>query len=307
MKGDNISMKEKLKKIFKNRIFIFSLGILLSGSVSVFAVTYFPSDDVTYDNTESGLSSTNVQGAIDELYNTCTFETNSEQMIEDNNLEKDPYENRYFFTGANPNNYLLFNAEIWRILSIEGDKTIKIIKDDSIGNMAWNTSGSNTWSNASLKTYLNSTYLDNELNSKAKSLVVSKNFSVGAVTRNNNDLQDQINDENSTTWNGKVALPTLSEYLRTNSNSSNCGTFSSNNMYYSTCKNTTWIYYHGDWWTLSTPSGNTNTALILYSSLYTINTLDVTNSNYGVHPTLYLKSNLTFSGNGTSTDPYRIK
>ena len=41
---------------------------LIFGTAGVYAATYFPSDDVTYDNSESGLSSTDVQGAIDELY-----------------------------------------------------------------------------------------------------------------------------------------------------------------------------------------------------------------------------------------------
>ncbi len=74
-------MKEKIKEIFKNRIFIFILGGLIFGSVGVTAATYFPSNDVTYDNTASGLSSTDVQGAIDELYNTCSKATSSGNYI----------------------------------------------------------------------------------------------------------------------------------------------------------------------------------------------------------------------------------
>ncbi len=65
-------MKGKLKKIFNNKIFIFIFGGVLFSAVSVYAVTYFPSNQVTYDNSSSKLSSTNVQGAIDELYNTCS-------------------------------------------------------------------------------------------------------------------------------------------------------------------------------------------------------------------------------------------
>lgn len=61
-------MREKIKKIFKNKIFIFTLGVMLTWGMSVLAVTYFPSGDVTYDNSSSGLESTNVQEAIDELY-----------------------------------------------------------------------------------------------------------------------------------------------------------------------------------------------------------------------------------------------
>ena len=34
-------------------------------------MTYFPSNQVTYENSESGMQATDVQGAIDELYNTC--------------------------------------------------------------------------------------------------------------------------------------------------------------------------------------------------------------------------------------------
>ena len=64
-------MKEKIKKFFKNKIFFFILGVFVCGTAGVYAATYFPSVDVTYDNGASGLNSTNVQGAIDELYNTC--------------------------------------------------------------------------------------------------------------------------------------------------------------------------------------------------------------------------------------------
>ncbi len=64
-------MKSKLNKIFKNKIFIFILGGLLFSTVSVCAVTYFPSNQVTYDNSSSKLNSTNVQGALDELYTKC--------------------------------------------------------------------------------------------------------------------------------------------------------------------------------------------------------------------------------------------
>lgn len=64
-------MKEKIKKVFKSKIFLLILGIIIGSTTSVYAVTYFPSNQVTYNNSSSKLNSTNVQGAIDELYNTC--------------------------------------------------------------------------------------------------------------------------------------------------------------------------------------------------------------------------------------------
>ncbi len=127
-------MKEKIKKIMFEYLPGFILGVITAISISVIATTYFPSGDVTYDNTASGLQSTNVQGAIDELYGVCTAEPPvADQIIENAGLEKDPYECRYFFTGANPNNYITFNNELWRILSVECDGSIKIIKNESIG------------------------------------------------------------------------------------------------------------------------------------------------------------------------------
>ena len=63
-------MKEKIKK----NLIGFVLGVITAISISVIAATYFPSNDVTYDNKESGLHSSNVKGAIDELYTECTKE-----------------------------------------------------------------------------------------------------------------------------------------------------------------------------------------------------------------------------------------
>ncbi len=101
----------KIKEFIKSYAIGLIVGIVVSGTISVIAATYFPTNDVTYDNTESGLSSTNVQGAIDELYGVCTAKPAGDQIIENAGLEKDPYECRYFFTGSNPNNYITFNNE----------------------------------------------------------------------------------------------------------------------------------------------------------------------------------------------------
>ena len=136
-------MKEKTKEFLKKNLIGFILGVVSAGAIAVYAETYFPSNDVTYDNKESGLTSTNVQEAIDELYGVCTAEPPAgEQIIENASLEKDPYECRYFFTGANPNNYITFNGEKagWRIISVECDGTIKIMKTANINtsnNLAW--------------------------------------------------------------------------------------------------------------------------------------------------------------------------
>ena len=297
----------KIKEFMKKYLIGFILGVVSACTVSVIAATYFPSNDVTYDNKESGLKSTNVQGAIDELYVECTTVPTGEQIIEDNNLEKDPYECRYFFTGANPNNYVTFNNETagWRIISVECDGTIKIMRILTGENRAWNTGSNNNWNQSELNTYVNNTYY-NGLNSIAKNQIVSHTWGIGSVTYENNNIADQINDENVAKWQGKIALPTVSEYLRTNSNT-NCKTFITYNNNYNTCKNTTWMFNNSNWWTMSAFDGNT---LDVYYISANGNFPLLGNTAYlyaGERPTLYLSSDIKITGgNGSQSDPYQI-
>ena len=304
-------MKERIKKVVFEYLPGFVLGVITAISISVIAATYFPSKDVTYDNTASGLQSNNVQGAIDELYGVCFPPKAGDQIIEDQPLEKDPYECRYFFTGANPNNYVTFNGETagWRIISVGCDGTIKIMKTANINtgySLAWDSSNSNNWARpASLNTYLNGTYL-NSLSSEAQGQIVASDYSIGAVTGSNNDLADQVNDENSKTWNGKIALPTLSEYLRTNSNS-NCKTFSTYNNNPNTCRNTTWMNYSNvTWWTLSPYSGSS-------SIVFNVRSYDIVSYNPAHDMTLAVRPAITLSsevqitgGDGSQSNPYTL-
>ena len=132
-----------------------------------------------------------------------------------------------------------------------------------------------------------------------------KDWSIGSVTNDNNDLADQINDEKSTTWNGKVALVTVSEYLRSNSNQSSCGTFSKNNDNYSTCQNSSWMYINDLWWTLSPNAGNSYNVFGVYSNGLVYNY--AYNSHRAVRPTVYLSSGVQIvSGDGSQNNPYQI-
>ena len=304
-------MKEKVKEFLISYLPGFITSLIVCGGVSVLAMTYFPSNQTTYDNKTSGLNSTNVQGAIDELYNVCTAEPPAgEQIIENAGLGKNEYECRYFFTGANPNNYITFNNEKagWRIISIGCDNTIKIMREVSIGNIAWDTSQNNNWNRlATLNTYLNGEYY-NSLTSTAKNQIVPSNYSIGRVTYDNNDLADQINDENSETWNGKIALVTVSEFLKTNSDKSKCGTFDLNNGF-SSCKNANWMVTSSInyWWTLSPYHSG---SMFVYGVDINGNIISTTAGSPGiaVRPALYLSSKVRITGGtGTQSDPYTIE
>ena len=104
---------KKLKKIFNSKIFIFIFGGLLFSTVSVYAITYFPSNQVTYDNSSSKLNSTNVQGAIDELYNTCSKVASSRKYM------------YYATTGYRNNNGITNKGSLYRC-NVDGSNCTNI-------------------------------------------------------------------------------------------------------------------------------------------------------------------------------------
>ena len=291
----------------------------MCGGVSVIAATYFPSNQTTYDNSASGMVATDVQGAIDELYNVCfPPKTGGDAILDDvdivtsgDGLYKDEYEDgKYTYKGANPNNYVTFNNETagWRIISINSDGTIKIMKNESIGNIVWDTAGNNNWPRlATLNTYLNETYY-NSLTSTAQNQIVVGNYSIGAVTEDNNDLADQVNDENGTTWKGNVALATVSEYIRSNSNKNSCGTFSLNNKI-SICSNTMWMYTSSaTWLTLSPNSGTSETVFEIHSGNGYVAVATAGYNRDAIRPTVTLSSKIKITGgDGSKSNPYTIE
>ena len=74
----------------------------------------------------------------------------------------------YRYIGSNPNNYITFNDETWRIIGVF-DGRIKITRQDSLGSMYWDYkqsgvgsstgNGSNDWSDSQLMYMLNSNWL----------------------------------------------------------------------------------------------------------------------------------------------------
>ena len=79
-------------------------------------------------------------------------------------------ENGYRYEGKNPNNYIWFNNELWRIIGVfdetshgvSGQNLVKIIRANSIGGFAWHKSNTNDWTASSLMNLLNGAYYNAE-------------------------------------------------------------------------------------------------------------------------------------------------
>ena len=92
---------------------------------------------------------------------------NDEAKRSENGLKKDNTKDKNIrYEGANPNNYVSFNGELWRIIGVFGDN-VKLVRSKKIGELAWDSSadslknngfGINEWSQADIKNYLNDRY-----------------------------------------------------------------------------------------------------------------------------------------------------
>ena len=75
-------------------------------------------------------------------------------------------ENGYRYEGKNPNNYIWFNNEYWRIIGVfdsashgqSGKNLVKIIRAETLDAFAWHKSNTNDWIASSLKSLLNGAY-----------------------------------------------------------------------------------------------------------------------------------------------------
>ena len=255
---------------------------------------------------------------------------------------------RYVYRGSNPDNYIEFNDELWRIVAKEADGTYKIVRNEVLpeqmpfdergyrdsgsngagGTYCANSSyGCNVWAatanlvgspaeftnttqtgtvllDSSLNEYLNGEYLDSITVNKDK--IVNHDYGIGAVEWDNTDLATQILGENSYEWNGKVGLISVSDYIKANSNQELCGTAKTNYENYITCRGNDWMYISGTyWWTLSPHAGGTSNVwgVHSYGALYDDGGAS---DSAGVRPAVFLSSNLSLSGSGTQSDPYRI-
>ena len=216
---------------------------------------------------------------------------------------------KYIYKGTNLNNYITFNNETWRILSIESDNTIKIVRNEDLGYMAWDEDGSNVWENASLNRYLNNDYY-NSLDNLSRNSVVEHSFNIGKVSLevygDGNFYISDYNAEKNAQWTGKIGLMTPSEYetayiyLGFDMNNNYTGLWTIN-AYSDGGVNCGWNYIctFSDYGAYDGYGFYNNSCLGdgSYPSTY---------NYYKVLPTLYLTSNITLSGVGSSSDPYVI-
>ena len=255
-------------------------------------------------------------------YITSLVSSNPDTMNND-----DPDKNPRYM-GKNPNNYVSFNGELWRIIGVfdvkssvsgSAEKRVKIIRYEPIDNLAWDSSNSTDWSGSSLQTYLNSEYY-NLLTTESKELIGDAYWNLGGSSTHDDVTASMfytrergitVYDENSTYWIGKIGLMYPSDYGYATSGGSTTYRTSclERAMYdwenYPYCTTNDYLYKSDLYQlTLTTNSSRSNLIFIVQPSGNIFRSFSNFDISF-VFPTLYLNSSVLITGGtGTQTAPY---
>ena len=315
-------------------------------------VTFLNKDENQNDN--MNVSFTTKIGINESVEYVEPIEILGKKITDTTQIATDDPDNNIRYIGANPNNYVYFNCsdysnqsdstcEKWRIIGVfknmtkeDGSKEdlVKIIRDDSLGNIAWNSSNVNDWSTASLQTTLNGTYYNGTYatgafkNDSTRNAIESVVWNLGGTANyqsSSNGLASHwygyergttVYSGRPTTWTGKIALmyPSDYGYATAGGTTTNRASCLAKELYnwdgsgVSDCKNNDYLFKSAyTQWTLA-PDSSYSLDAILVNAEGSVSNGNVNNA-LGVRPAAYLKSSISLSsvGDGSSTSPYQLK
>ncbi len=287
---------------------------------------------------------------------TCKYLIAKNEMVHETFTKEDGtvVDTGYRYEGANPNNYVRFNNELWRIIGVfetvnadtnETESLVKLIRNESIGNIRWDTYGyygSNDWTESDIKTILNGQYLNGEdinynyrnpnhgdgninptvsiagvsIKDTAREMIENAKWNIGGASSSSSIVSAFYIEERGTTgaksnptiatWNGYIGLMYPSDYGYA-VDSTSCPRTASlwKYSYTGSCKTNNWLLNNNNQWML-TPSADGESSQYYVSYDYNINSLYPGLEN-SIRPTIYLKSNVQIvDGDGSQEHPYEL-
>ena len=358
MIGTLLVISNKPKKTFKYNES--TIALLVNGKVS----NTFPSKglyqiDITCDNADGvwdidswKLDIKNITGNVScnvsftsnpKLLSNVVNTTSTSGEVSGNGLLYKPDDNGVRYKGNNPNNYIWYNKELYRIIgktpvctAVNTDGTcktwnnnglVKIIRNDSIGGLSYNanTTSSSTWVGSTIQKNLNECFLG-QINSRNNSTCAAYCYSYYSgsykpvakcdYTQNgialSGDYYNMIYD--GVYWNIGVtdsASTTGKTQYDKEKTSQTSTTLKIGLMYtsdYGYAMNNgpknNWLFTKGYEWTM-TASSSSNPVIVAFSGGLGDNSNAY--NGYAVRPVLYLKSNVyVISGDGSEGNPYKI-
>ena len=317
-------------------------------------ITFLNKDENQNDN--MNVSFTTKIGINESVEYVEPIEILGKKITDTTQIATDDPDNNIRYIGANPNNYVYFNCsdysnqsdstcEKWRIIGVFKNMTkengtkedlVKIIRDDSLGNIAWASSSVNDWSTASLQTTLNGDYYNGTYatgafkNDSTRNAIESVVWNLGGTANyqsSSNGLASHwygyergttVYSGRPTTWTGKIALmyPSDYGYATSGGTTTNRASCLAKELYnwdgsgVSDCKNNDYLFKSAyTQWTLAPLSSSSYYAFYVGSAgyVYYYND-DVGDNTTGVRPAAYLKSSISITdvGTGTAKSPFQL-
>lgn len=248
----------------------------------------------------------------------------------------------YRYEGKNPNNWIIFNNEYWRIIGVfgenthnlEGQELVKVIREDKLGTYTFDKDNSNNWATSSLNTLLNDNYYngldeseltncyghtyygivssvcnftrDGIIHENSRNMVETVSWKLGGLVTPYATAQECYDAErDGPAISGKIGLMYLSDYGYS-ALAESCNRYWDIGQYdHNECAGSSWLYGKGEEWTLTKYKNNSSN--VFFITNYGITTTYYASLSYGVRPTLYLKSGVKkLAGNGSFDNPYII-
>ena len=206
------------------------------------------------------------------------------------------------YEGKNPNNYVWFNNEYWRIIGVfdsashgvSGKKLVKIIRADVLDGLSWDKSNHNDWSEASLNSLLNGAYYNAQdgtnsgycygrssvlancdytkkgIKSNYRNMIAKATWHLGGYSSASATAESfygyergtTVYNKNSTSTTGYIGLMYPSDYGYSVLSSSCARTTNLSSYGSDACTGQSWLYGKGYEWTLS-PDSSYHTSVIV--------------------------------------------
>lgn len=231
----------------------------------------------------------------------------------------------YRYIGLDPDNYIMFNEETYRIIGVfdvsDGkdtiEKRIKIIRTEPIIGI-YSKKKIENYSKSTIQEQLNKTYW-NTLSSNARNYVADSLWYLGTTTLEDTAetmYQKEKSNEETHSWIGKIGLLYPSDYGFATSggrtmNSSACANKQLSNWNsFEECPNNNWLSFYMQEGKIATITFNADNENEFFAITPEGNLLNqnINTEEIEFYPTLYLKSDVEFlSGDGTKENPYILK
>lgn len=286
------------------------------------------------------LEITKIKGTV-----TCdiSFNSNASNLsdVVDTNGTSTTHGIRY--QGKNPDNYIWYNDELWRIIGnvpvcltsgcASTENRVKLIRNDSIGAIAYRTTSSSTWmgSRNIIQNLLNTCYLGKESSCDGYCRSYSMDYKVAGTcdySSDGIDVSDYYGNMIEEVY-YNVGVPSSGAYVNADdqytkeiasyaSATSKIGLMYASDWGYAiegfsgvlgdsgspqSYSNKNWLFSNGFEWTMSAYDSERPLCVLSSGFLNFSSAAD----GYSIRPVLYLKSNVyVVSGTGSKVDPYRI-